>query len=97
MAQGGLRAHRRRCRQSPWPLWSRTPVRRARALALDRRGQSTVEYLLVTLAFLVPTLVLAVVWRKASGGGLMHKVLESVSHGLAPGGLLAALQDVLLY
>lgn len=55
------------------------------------------EYLLVTLAFLVPTLVLAVVWRKASGGGLMHKVLESVSHGLAPGGLLAALQDVLLY
>lgn len=69
----------------------------AKALLLGTCGQSTVEYLLVTLAFLVPTLVLAAVWRQASGGGLMRGALDAASHGLGAGGLVAALQDVLLY
>lgn len=71
---------------------------RVRPLAVGRcgRGQSTVEYALVLVAFLASLLALAAVWRAWADGTLLSTAVDSSSHLLSPG-LEGALQDTLLY
>ncbi len=60
-----------------------------------RRGQSSVEYALVLLAFLGAILVLALLWRVAAAGGLVSVSQSAASH--SGDGLVGLSRDVLLY
>lgn len=60
------------------------------------RGQSTIEYLLVFVAFIALAVALASVWRAGSEGSLLGYSIRASSH-LVGEGLAPALQDVLLY
>ena len=60
------------------------------------RGQSTVEFAVVTAAFLAVMLGLGALWRGVSGGLFVEHALSTASHhveGVVP----QALADVLLY
>ena len=59
-------------------------------------GQSTVEYLLVLVAFLAMIAALGALWRAGSGGGLVQLATETASHGQGQG-TVALLKDVLGY
>ena len=57
------------------------------------RGQSTVEYLLLLVAFLAVMAALALVWRAAQDGRLMGLATSAASHG-AGQGMVGMLKDV---
>ena len=61
-----------------------------------QRGQSTVEYALVLLAFLSVAVALAVVWH-AGKSGLLDRAVGSSSHRLGGGDMLGSFRDILLY
>ncbi len=67
---------------------------RMRWLMEDERGQSTVEYALVVLAFLAAALGLAAVWRVAKSGALQQRAREAASHNWEGGMTLGFLQDL---
>lgn len=69
---------RRRCRGS---------------LIRSRSGQSTLEYMLVLLAFMAMVCALALVWHAARDGRLLALATGAASHG-AGQGAVALLKDV---
>lgn len=63
---------------------------------LDESGQATVEYAVVTGAFLVIVVALAALWRQVESGLLVEHALAAASHHVqltAPG----FLADIFLY
>lgn len=60
------------------------------------RGQSTVEYLLVLLAFVSAVVALGLLWHAGRDGVLVGLATTSASHGTGQGAL-ALLRDVLEY
>lgn len=65
---------------------------RARRLLRDRRGQSTLEFMLILAAFVSMAGVLGLMWHAASDGTLLALASEAASHGL-DGGIVRALKD----
>lgn len=63
----------------------------------SRRGQSTLEYVLVLMAFLATVLAFGVLWRAASEGELLDRAKEHASHTLGDGLSTGFLQDLLAY
>ena len=61
------------------------------------RGQSTVEYALVLVAFLSMILALGVVWREAQSGRLLGVARDAASHNAEGGVDLGLLQDLTSY
>lgn len=62
-----------------------------------RRGQSTLEYALVLMAFLATVLAFGALWRAASEGRLLDLAREHASHSLENGISVEFLQDLLAY
>lgn len=46
----------------------------------DMRGQSTVEYVVITAAFVVMVMILGALWRALEEGTLVDHALSSASH-----------------
>lgn len=66
----------------------------ARGWLLTRSdGQSTVEYLLLLVAFLAMLGAFGLMWRAAQGGVLVSLAREAASHSLGEG-VVGALKDV---
>lgn len=66
-------------------------------MACDKRceaGQSTLEYVLVLLAFLSMVIALAAVWRVAQQGALLERAKTYASHNFGKGLSLELLQDL---
>lgn len=61
------------------------------------KGQSSVEFAVVFIAFLAAFIALAALWRAASQGPLQELAEGASSHSFGPGGLLDALADVLSF
>ncbi|EFV32714.1 hypothetical protein K9U16_13340 [Eggerthella lenta] len=67
-----------------------------RADAFDERGQGTVEFALVTAAFLAAVVALGALWRSLEAGMFVDHALMSASHHIQmtmPG----SVADVFLY
>jgi len=69
--------------------------------AFDRtkgdRGQSTVEYALVMVAFLTMALTMGAIWQAGRDGSLLALAVGAASHGAGDGGLLGAARDIALF
>lgn len=63
----------------------------------DERGQSSVEYALVLMAFLSIVLALGALWRVAHEGRMQDLVREASSHSLGDGVSVGLVQDVTAY
>ncbi len=74
----------------------RRAVRRVRGHACLQAGQSTVEFAVVTAAFLTVVVGLGALWRLASGGALVEHALATASHCIMQASP-QAMADVLLY
>lgn len=61
------------------------------------RGQSTVEYAVVLLAFLAMVAALAALWHAGREGRLLRLVVSAASHLLGGGDALGSANDVLLF
>lgn len=61
------------------------------------RGQSTVEYALVLLAFLSLVVALGALWHVARDGRLLETARDAGSHNFGEGVTVGLLQDVLAY
>ena len=59
-------------------------------------GQATVEFALITVAFLSVVLGMGVLWRSVSAGTFVEHALSCASHCVT-GSLPGALADVVLY
>jgi len=66
------------------------------ALKSDNRGQATVEYLIVALAFLVIFVVLAALAGRLQGGMFVDHAINSASHAFGHN-TMGSIGDVLLY
>jgi Flp pilus assembly protein TadG len=68
---------------------------------LDRvgnaRGQSTVEYALVMVAFLTMVVTLGAIWQAGRDGALLELAVGAASHAAGDGGLLGAARDIALF
>ena len=65
-------------------------------LKSDSRGQATVEYLIVALAFLVIFIVLAALAGRLQGGMFVDHAINSASHAFGHN-TMGSIGDVLLY
>ena len=63
---------------------------------MSKRGQSTVEYLLVLMAFLAIVLALGSVWHAAQDGRLAELARDASSHVFEEG-FVGMAQDLLAY
>lgn len=72
-------------------------LRRALARAGSARGQSTVEYALVLIAFLTMALTMGAIWQAGRDGTLLRLAVGAASHGSGDGGLLGAARDIVLF
>ncbi len=72
-------------------------LRRALARAGGARGQSTVEYALVLIAFLTMALTMGAIWQAGRDGTLLRLAVGAASHGAGDGGLLGAARDIALF
>ena len=61
-----------------------------------RSGQSTLEYLLLLVAFVAMVGALALLWHAARDGRLLALATDAASHG-SGGGTVSMLKDVLEY
>lgn len=59
------------------------------------RGQSTVEYAVVLLAFLALVVALGTVWHAARSGRLLHIAQDAAPHGVRGEGGSGLSEDVL--
>lgn len=64
---------------------------------LGARGQSSLEYALVLLAFVAMVVALCTLWRAAHHGLLLEQARRHASHSLEGGISSEAVQDVLAY
>lgn len=84
-------------------LWRRD-ARRARGrgrptaecLPVGERGQSTVEYLLVLIAFLASLLAMGALWHTGRDGALLRRAVGASSHTQGAGAV-SSLQDISLF
>lgn len=60
------------------------------------RGQSSVEYALVVLAFASMVAAWALVWHAGRRGALLERAVSSASH-VVGGGAAGGIQDLALY
>ena len=67
-----------------------------RIAARDCAGQATVEFALVTVAFLSVVLGMGALWRRVSAGAFVEHALSCASHCVT-GSLPGALADTVLY
>ncbi len=63
----------------------------------NQRGQSTVEYAALLLAFMAMIIALDAIWRRVSGGGLLDQALAAASHVWGSGGMIGVSQDILMF
>ena len=63
----------------------------------SERGQSTVEYALVVVAFLSMMLALGVVWRSGRSGALLDKAIGASSHQVGGSDAYGGLRDIALF
>lgn len=70
---------------------------RAHEACWASRGQSTLEYALVLLAFLGTVVALGLIWRASRDGRLVERAGEAASHELGSGITIGLLQDVLAF
>ena len=82
-------AHGRRRRRA-LIAWPRRPG------AAGDAGQSTLEYLLLLVAFVAMVGALALLWHAARDGRLLALATDAASHG-SGGGAVSMLKDVLEY
>lgn len=61
------------------------------------RGQSTVEYALVVVAFLSMVLALGVLWHAGRDGALLHRATEAASHQMGGSNVLGSARDISLF
>ena len=61
------------------------------------RGQSTVEYMLVLIAFLTMVLSLAAVWRAGRDGALLNRAVSASSHQVGGRDPVGSMQDIALF
>lgn len=61
-----------------------------------QRGQASVEYALVLLAFLASVVALAALWHAGRDGALVERAVEAASHSFASG-LVGGAKDLVLY
>ena len=66
-------------------------------VACDERGQATLEYAIVLLAFISMLAALSAMWHAAQRGVLLDRAVEASSHAIVDGGELGAVQDILSY
>lgn len=69
----------------------------ARAGGRGTRGQSTVEYALVLLAFIWVAIGCAALWHGARDGRLLSGAIEAASHTFGGAGALSSLRDISLF
>ncbi len=62
-----------------------------------QRGQATVEYALVLLAFLATIVSFCALWRQAQEGSLQRRAREAAAHNLDDGVSVGLLQDLAAY
>lgn len=74
---------------------SRTASTACRARCADERGQGTVEFAVVTAAFVALIVALGAMWRLFGEGKAMEHALASASHHIELSS--AGAVDVLLY
>lgn len=60
-------------------------------------GQSTVEYLVVLVAFVSMLAALGAVWHAARDGVLVEGAVRAASHGLGEGVTIGFMQDFVAY
>lgn len=70
---------------------------RATVRAWGRQGQSSVEYVVVLLAFLSMLLALGVVWHAGRDGALLGLAIDASSHQMGGSDALGGFRDILLY
>ena len=63
---------------------------------MNDMGQSTVEFVVVTAAFLVVAAALSALWNLLSEGSVVQHAIACASH-LVAGGSLGMVGDVFLY
>ena len=68
-----------------------------KSVRLGEEGQSTVEFALVTFAFLAMVVALGLMWRAAHEGAFVRRGLDAASHVLSGGVGVGALQDIALF
>lgn len=61
------------------------------------RGQASVEFALVVLAFLAVVGALAALWHAARDGALLNRAIEASSHRLDAGGAPDSFEDIVLF
>ncbi|MBQ9317389.1 MAG: hypothetical protein IJ203_11290 [Atopobiaceae bacterium] len=61
------------------------------------RGQSTVEYAVVVVAFLALLMALGTVWHAGRRGALTHRAVEASSHLLGGSDALGSARDISLF
>ena len=66
-------------------------------VGLDERGQSTVEYALVLVAFLSMSAAMACLWHAGREGVLLDLATSAASHLWQGGDVLGSLKDVSLF
>ena len=79
-----------RVRPTACPRWGGAGGRAA-------RGQATLEYLLVLLAFLSMAAACACVWHAGREGALLRQAVRASSHRWGGGDALGSVQDLSLY
>ena len=62
-----------------------------------QRGQASVEYALVLLAFLGTAIALCALWHAAQAGTLQRRARAHVSHSLEGGVTVELMQDLTAY
>ena len=61
------------------------------------RGQSTVEYAVVVVAFLAMLATLGAVWHAGRRGSLTRRAVEASSHQLGGSDALGSIRDISLF
>lgn len=63
----------------------------------SERGQSSVEYVLVMIAFLSMVLALGSLWHAGRDGALLNQAVEASSHQLGGSDALGSMRDIALF
>lgn len=61
-----------------------------------QRGQGSVEYALVLLAFIASLVALSALWHAGRDGALLRRAIDAASHSMGSG-FVAGSKDLLLY
>ena len=70
---------------------------KSEGMAVSQLGQASMEYALVTLAFMSMLTALALLWHAGRDGSLLQRAVEAGSHLWEGGDVLGAMRDVALF